>query len=668
MYLLNLHLENFQGIKDFRINFDGNNASIFGDNATGKTTIFNSVTWLLFDKPSTGAKNFTPKTKGTDGKDLHYLNHGVEASFETDDGRIIVLKKIYKENYKKKRGSAIEEFDGHVIDYFVNGVPFKEKEYILFVNNEFGSEEQIKTLMMPDFFSETLSWEARRKILLDVCGDVSDEDVINSSSELRELPNYLLMPGTADRYYSVDDFKKIANSKRTEINKELQTIPARVDEAQKAMPDITGINLASIKSTIKRLDNEIEQKEEQKENERRQILSQDGASIAIQNKIAALQVEISENKSAYITESNKENEATYEEINRLKSEQIKFITSLSDTKLELDNKQREFGEMNRLRQSYIDQYNKITAENWQGDEICPTCKRSLPEDEIKLAKDNFNVNKSRMLEEINLKGQQKCNKDMLANLQSSLNSLNDRINTIQEAVRTYDNLISAANQKLVPPIPFENTDLYRQLAEKINALQTDKSNANSAVSERISVINNQIADLQNSKQNALSDKSKLMIYDHQSNRIKELCEMEKSLSKEFELLQHGIYLCEEFIKAKVSMLTDRINGRFATVKFRLFIEQLNGGIKEDCEVLIPADGKLVPYTFANNAARINAGLEIIDSLSNHWQTSMPVFVDNAESVTKLKNINSQLIRLVVSEHDKKLRLETDSNISLKTAI
>ena len=138
----------------------------------------------------------------------------------------------------------------------------------------------------------------------------------------------------------------------------------------------------------------------------------------------------------------------------------------------------------------------------------------------------------------------------------------------------------------------------------------------------------------------------------------ELEKEEKQLSKEYEQLEKGLYLCESFIKAKVSMLDSNINSRFSSVKFRLFTEQINGGIKEDCEVMIPGpNNQLVPYGFANNAARINAGLEIINTLSDAFEATLPVFIDNAESVTKLIDSKAQLIRLVVSENDKKLRME-----------
>lgn len=105
------------------------------------------------------------------------------------------------------------------------------------------------------------------------------------------------------------------------------------------------------------------------------------------------------------------------------------------------------------------------------------------------------------------------------------------------------------------------------------------------------------------------------------------------------------------------MLDERINSRFKTLKFKLFHEQQNGGIQEVCKVLIPCESGLVDYEKANNAARINAGLEIIAALSEHYGISLPVFVDNAESVTALDSIDNQVIRLVVSEADKQLRTE-----------
>ena len=68
---------------------------------------------------------------------------------------------------------------------------------------------------------------------------------------------------------------------------------------------------------------------------------------------------------------------------------------------------------------------------------------------------------------------------------------------------------------------------------------------------------------------------------------------------------------------------------------------------------------MVPYSTANKAAVVNAGLEIIATLSRHYGVRLPIVVDNAESVTELLPVDSQVIRLVVSAEDESLRVEVD---------
>ena len=88
------------------------------------------------------------------------------------------------------------------------------------------------------------------------------------------------------------------------------------------------------------------------------------------------------------------------------------------------------------------------------------------------------------------------------------------------------------------------------------------------------------------------------------------------------------------------------------VDFRLFETQVNGELKETCEVTVNG----VPYSDVNNAGKINAGLDVINSLSKFMQKRVPIFVDNAESVNKLIDVNSQIIKLYVSE-EKELKIK-----------
>src|SRR5699024_2036177 len=99
---------------------------------------------------------------------------------------------------------------------------------------------------------------------------------------------------------------------------------------------------------------------------------------------------------------------------------------------------------------------------------------------------------------------------------------------------------------------------------------------------------------------------------------------------------------ETYIRTKINLLESKINNRFKYAKFKLFEEQINAGIKETCEVLY----KGVPYSRGlNNASRINVGLDVINTLTEHYGISVPIFVDNGESVTDLIETKSQLIKL-----------------------
>lgn len=654
MKLIDLKLENFQGIKNMSFHFDKKSASIFGDNATGKTTVFNAFTWLLFDKASTGAKNFNPKTT-----DSHYLDHSAEAVFSSDNGRVISLKKVFHEVYKKKRGSVNEEFDGHEVLYYVDGVPSKEKEFQTTLSNVFGDAEQMKMLTMPNYFPEEMTWDARRKILLDICGDVTDEDVISSTEELKELPNYLQMPGTETQSYTVDQYKKIAGVKEADINKEKLNIPSRIDEALRATPDVREFDIPAIDKKIK----ELSKQKEELEVEKVQALNGDLTTAAMRNQISDAKSQLAEAKAAHATQSNTLNESIYTSINSIKRDQIIDKNSLQDAKNDMERALKTVDRLKDNRISLIADYKKKADEVWdEGKEICPTCHRPLELSEVQNLRDDFNIKKSQHLEAINTQGYKECNKDMISGQEDKIRELQDKINSYTQSIDVYDQKIKALQEQLKTPVPFESSEDYIQITAKLAALRADESNTDNKTASIIEGLKAKIQVIYNEIRAQEDIKTRISLAASQEKRVTELKAREKELSKQYEVLEKGLYLCDCFIKAKVNLLTDRINSKFQNVRFRLFVDQINGGLKEDCEVMIPANGRLVPFSLANNAARINAGLEIISALSVHWNLSMPVFIDNAESVTRLLQIDTQVIRLVVDEDFSRLAIAVGDEV------
>ena len=576
----------------------------------------------------------------------------------TDAGRQITLAKTYHESYKKKRGSAIEEFDGHTVEYAVDGVPVKEKEFTATVIGFCGGDtEKPKMLTMPDYFPEQLSWDTRRKILLEICGDISDEEIIAANDDLKELKDFLRMNGTAEQYYTTDEYKKVAASRRSEINKQLTEIPARIDEATQAIPDTEGL----VEEEIERNIEALTKKKNDLLAERAEVTSGSTATATLRAKIADIKTEIAEARAAHLKEQNDQNGDIDADILVAKREAADERRKAEDAEIDIRRKTAEKDRLSALREKLLAEYKDVSNETWdEAQTICPTCGQRLPEEKVESMREEFNLRKSQRLEEINRRGKTEASK-------TAIKELDDQIAELQKQKELAESLQKAAEmraerfaEKRIAPVAFESTDRYAELTAQIAEIEEKIADEGKCTSEAVAAVESKIRAVDEAIRDERDKQMQLTMAENQRRRIGELEKQEKRLGGEFEELEKGLYLCDLFTKKKVSALTERINGKFKTVRFRLFVEQLNGGLKEDCEVMIPrADGSMVPYTFANNAARINAGLEIINTLAEHWGIRMPVFIDNAESVTHLTESDTQTIRLVVSEADKKLRLEMD---------
>jgi len=255
MKLLNLTLKNFKGIKEFTFTPNGNNADIFGDNATGKTTIQDAFTWLLFDKDSQDWKAFEIKPINPEtGEALHNLEYAVAATLLTD--RAVSLRKVYQEKWTKRRGSSTPQFTGHTTKYFINDVPTSKKEYQAFINS-IAPEETFRLLTDPRFFSEHLHWQKRREILLEAFGDVSDQEVIDSKKSLKSLPDIL-------NGRTLEDHRKVVATRHATINKELDKIPVRIDEVDRSLPDISGVKKKSLKAALAMINENIQKAQAEK--------------------------------------------------------------------------------------------------------------------------------------------------------------------------------------------------------------------------------------------------------------------------------------------------------------------------------------------------------------------------------------------------------------------
>lgn len=647
--LLELNLKNFKGIKSFSLKANGNNVRVFGDNATGKTTLFDSFVWLLFDKDSNNRKDFSIKTLDKSGKVIHNLDHEVEAVFLVD-GKTLTLKKVFSEKWTKKRGAAVSEFTGHTTDYFIDGVPAKKKEYDQLISSLI-SEDVFKLLTSPSYFNEQLKWQDRRKVLLEVCGDITDEEVIASNKELEQLLDVL-------NGRTIENHRKVIAARRKEINDQLEKIPVRIDEINHNLPDLSNLDKSALEAQISQINAEIDEKQDLISNIR------NGAAITQKQKqIQEIEIELLQIKQQHEAGSKDE---LYKLKARIQEEESNI--SLLDSKAKNIQMQISYNEKNIQQieaqlEAWRTDWSQINSQEFTHDELCacPTCGQDLPEDQVIAAREKalaqFNLEKSKKLEEITNKGKNGAvQKQKLLNdnekLLKEIDKLKAEVAKKQEGISKFETQLQAVKSTI---IDIAENPLYVAKLQEKQQLQKEIGELQLSANESIQSVQMEILELKQQRDQLNADLGKFSILKQTEQRIQELEMQERELAAEFEKLEHELFLTEEFIRAKVNLLEEKINSKFKYARFKLFDQQINGGLQEVCVTTF--DG--VPYDSGlNNAAKINVGLDIIATLSEHYGFKAPIFVDNAEAVTKLLDIDTQVISLVVSEKDKQLRVET----------
>ncbi len=637
-----LRLRNFKGIRDFTLNVGSRNADIFADNARGKTTLKDAFLWLLFDKDSANRKDFEIKTLDEKGEALHGLEHEVEGDFGS-----VALRKVYTEKWTKKRGSANRTFEGHTTDYYIDGVPVKLAEYKAKVA-EICDESIFRLLTDPSYFNQVMKWQDRRQLLLEVCGDITDADVIASDGALAKLPEIL-----GNR--SLEDHRKVIAAKRSEINKELERIPVRIDEVTQGLPEVSG-DATAIESDLKKLRAQAQEKHQEKARleaggevaEKRQQLAEARAELqAIEN---AARVKADEAKRA-ARQAVGDLTFQIDTLTRQIEEHERTIAGNQNTIRRLE------ADMDKLRQKWT----AIDAETLTDttETVCPACEQDLPADRVEAARAKalarFNTDKAERLEKNTSEGKQA--KAEAGELSLENERLRAAIADLEaERSKLTDRKDNAPAPDTIEPDSFEGEHLLGEIA----ALEAEIEQLGEGNSDALEAVMDEIGDIQSEIRSHEETLAAFKQVIQGNERIDELTAQEKKLAAEFEQLESELFLTEQFIRAKVGLLEEKINSRFEITRFKLFNSLINGGVEETCSTTYQG----IPYGDLNGAAKINIGLDIVRTLQEHFGFQVPVWIDNRESITKVIDMACQVISLIVSEPDKSLRVEIGKAVTV----
>ena len=647
-----MKLTNFKGIRNLEISFT-NETNIYGDNGTGKTSICDAFTWLLFGKDSKDRKDFEIKTLDDNNKVIPEIDHEVEAELNVD-GQTITLKKILRENWVKKRGSTTTELAGNETLCYWNDVPMKVGEFQSKVSS-LVDESLFKLLTNPLFFNTNLKWQDRRTVLFSLADKVYDADILDKIATVSNKDQIGNLTNLLNQGKTITEIKKEYAAKKKKIKDELDTIPTRIDEANRSLPEV--IDYSAIENQIKDYESQIAQWSGEKENVVKASQAANKAIMDKQKELNDMKLRL-QNLRYQLTSGHSQQRQQVEgklnliknEIDQLKRINANYQSNISSSEASIVNLEAANAQ---LREQWM-AVNSRTFEVSDDKTICPACKQKLPDTEIaniteKLTA-NFNRQKQIELQSIDDLG--KSNKARIEEHRQSIANCEQQITgnaaTITERTDELENLNNQL-QYLVSNPPLD-TDEIKQLELEISnfiipeGTQLDFSELN----QKITQAQNCIGDL------------KMKLYSKQQRettiaRIKDLQELEGNYAQQLADLEATEFVVEAFNKTKTDALVDSVNRKFSTIKFKLFESQINGGEVETCEALVNTNGAWVPFSGANTAGQINAGIDVINTLCAHHNAYAPIFIDNRETVNHLIPSQSQIINLIVS-NDKTLKI------------
>lgn len=679
--LKKIHIQNFKGCVDKTISF-GDNTRIIGANATGKTTVFDALSWLLFNRDSLGNTQFDIRQKDKDGNVVHHIEIDVQATIMVD-GNEYVLRKVQKEKWVKKRGADTREFQGNVNEFEINGYPKNEKEFKAFMSEII--DEKVFNLVTNPVAFNSLPWKEQREMLMKFVGDFTDVQIAESHGDKFNS----LIPEL--KIASTDDILKKHTKARNTMNKEMVEIPARIDEVSKQLVNVDvgalEVERAAKEVELKRVENELSGDSSKLEevNQKRQ------AVVELKFKLS----EIRNNETEKLMSSKRD---ALNMVNGKESVVTSIKNKITNLKAEISQAEAERSRAESNKQNFGYEWRKEKAsvfpamtpypeyielpELTEEDLTCPTCGQSLPKEVREKRISDYEDRKRKSLEsyerekaeyeERYLADKEKFEK----NRENNLRVITEKGQAAADCVRTYQKMIDE-RKSIINQLLSDMEVAEKELAEAKKALEKNPTVADVTENKEYSNIQSQIELLESdieelskestgktelqARREVLKDEIaeidlKIKSADNTkiNARIAELEAEKKEVGQKIAEQERMIVLTEEFIRAKMNRISEIINEKFEGVSFKLFSEQINGGLKETCECTVNG----VPYSSLNNGHKIVSGLCICKALSKLYDIKCPVFIDNAEAISdgNIPEMYTQVIAMYVTD-DKELKIE-----------
>lgn len=653
-----MSLLNFKGVRELTVDFDEHETNIFGANHTGKTTLFDAFVWLLFDKDSQDRQNFGIRTYDEDNNIIPKLPHEVSACIEVN-GVEINLKRCFVENWVKKRGSQEAVYDGNSEERYWNDVPCSKTEFAKKIADI--CDESIFKLITNPLYFPSMKPATQRGMLFQMAGDLTDADVAASDPQrFANLAEQLT-------HKTLEEYKKEIAAKKRRINQAIESIPARIDENKRLMPEAE--DWSALERDIKEKEAKIKELDGQISDESKAYTAKAKANAEKAKELAEKKRQRTSRESAVRDELLASWYKQTEDYNnrRIAAQQQSFDISQRRKMTEADIRREKEAivkmqsdvnvleqRLNRLR----DEWRNIKAREFNPENletVCPHCGRPYEQSQIDRSIEDqrisFNAHTSHMLEENKANG-----KKVASEVEGLKAGIAKSESVIKEKEALLETLIDKPFTETAPAKPDVTDGIASD--QQLQQLDKDIAELEAALAQPIDQPDTDF--LKDGRKLLMDgideDRKHLAKRDTITATLKRIEELEAELKANNETLAEleGIeFNILEFGKAKVALVEDKINSLFSIVKFKMYERQINGGEVETCECLMHG----TPYSVLSNSEKINAGLDIINAICRANEVNAPIFIDNRESATDIIDVDSQVINLIVDASCTKLKVQ-----------
>ncbi|NCB40370.1 MAG: hypothetical protein EOM80_16545 [Erysipelotrichia bacterium] len=645
--LKSMTLINFKGHRNRVVEFS-EQTNIYGKNASGKSTIFDAFTWLLFGKDQFDRKDYEILPKGLDKVDAV-----VTAEIEVD-GRPYNLRRELHQKWVRRRGTSEEVYDGNETLFYVNNVPLKASEYKARVDMII-DETVFKLITNPAYFL-SLNWTKQREILFQIAGTLSDAEIAATSPEFTALMDSLSGKSFAE-------FKKEIAARKRKLKEDLENIQPRIDQTTRLMPeakDVEQLNteLAGIEKQITEVEDSIADRSaairtqyegvQQKQKDINMLKSQQ-QELVFKKKQEAQNAQFEGNQKRAVLDGNlKTATRNLEQVRRDKG----------NSEIKVNNLKRQVTSKEKEIETLRDQWHEQNKAEYKAQDGCLTCPvfnitctdtqaTAKHEEAQEKAKNAFFESKQKKLDNINSEGADKG---------KELNALNDSVKEAEKQLKNDTDAVNEAEievQKIqeelkAMPIMAVATVIQEELPEW-NDLEKEIKDIQATIQEVKPVDNADLLEQKKeltAKRDALKDiLSKQALIPQYEAEVKKLAKEAAELAQQIADIEKQEFTIAEFTRAKIEESEARINSLFRIVKFQLFDKTIDGNEFECC---IATNLKNVPISATNTAEQVNAGLDIVNTLCNFNNVTAPIFCDGRESVNDIIPMSSQIINLVVT--------------------